>query len=58
MKISLQKLIAHVGCGSVDDAGACVYCDLIRQHLRAQIGSGTEAPPKNSDNPRRSEAHD
>ena len=34
-RIGIDKLIAHVGCGTVDDMGCCVLCELIRARLKS-----------------------
>lgn len=39
MKISTDKLIKHVGCGTVDDVGCCVLCELIRGRLSSANGA-------------------
>lgn len=48
MSIPLQKLINHVGCGSVDEIAACAYCDAIRQHLRRADAEGRALHPESS----------
>lgn len=30
----LQELLAHVGCGSLDEVGLCKDCDEIRKRLK------------------------
>ena len=42
---SIDRLIEHVGCGSVDDAGCCPIFELIRAKLRAS----PTAPPAAQD---------
>jgi len=36
----ISDLIAHVGCGSLDEAGNCGQCDIIRAILKQLV------PPK------------
>lgn len=37
-------LVAHVGCGSVDEAGQCLRCDAIRAILRNSSPSSPSDP--------------
>lgn len=32
-RFPIDTLVKHVGCGAVDEVGACVYCDQIRARL-------------------------
>lgn len=42
MRIKTQTLIAHVGCGTVDEMGCCVLCNLIRARLSAGLPEAGE----------------
>jgi hypothetical protein len=44
VRITDAQLIAHVGCGAVDDVGCCVFCELIRARLRRAVAKAGEAP--------------
>lgn len=34
--VSVERMLAHVGCGSLDEMGECQVCDAIRDTLKAR----------------------
>lgn len=49
----IDRLIEHVGCGTVDDMGCCVFCDQIRARLRgmAQAEDAVDPSAASTGNP-------